>query len=209
MLEQPYGAVSALLDAIGPDDLDRPTWCEAWAVRDVLVHLLGDAERALVACATPHPGPATVDAAGYFAAWAGSADRAGDDRAARFTRTVASAYRLPGLRAHWADLSGAAVRAVAARPATSFVATQGHVLTVGELERTLVLEASVHHLDVLRDLPHPPPELVVAAEVLSALAGEPVPPAPDRVLLATGRTASAAADGVRRGPGPPAFRVVL
>lgn len=86
-----YDSLTALLAGISPADLQRRSRCAGWTVGDVLVHLLGDAERALVACATPAPGPPTVDAAGYFRAWNASPDRAGDGRSAWFTRIVASA----------------------------------------------------------------------------------------------------------------------
>lgn len=162
------------------------------------MHLLGDAERVLVACATPAAGPPTVDAAGYFRTWTASPDRSRDARAARFTRIVASAYRLPGLRAHWADLSGAAVRAVGALDPSACVATQGHVLSVHELARTLVTEATVHHLDVLVEVSGPPPAgLQVSLQVFSELAGLPFPGDAERwLLLGAGRLPLTSADRV-------------
>ncbi len=168
------------------------------------MHLLGDAERVLVACATPAAGLPTVDAAGYFRTWTASPDRSRDARAARFTRIVASAYRLPGLRAHWADLSGAAVRAVGALDPSACVATQGHVLSVHELARTLVTEATVHHLDVLVEVSGPPPAgLQVSLQVFSDLPagvlgarGPPLPGDAERWLLLSGRLPLTSADRV-------------
>lgn len=94
-------------------------------------------------------------------------------------------------------MSGAAVRAVAARGPSVCVLTQGHVLTVHELPRTLVLEATVHHLDVLLELPDPAPaEVVAALEVFSELAGVPLPAddAQRWLLLAAGRLPLTSAD---------------
>ncbi len=40
-LEEAYGRAIALAAELGPDDLDRPSPCAGWDVRDVLNHLLG------------------------------------------------------------------------------------------------------------------------------------------------------------------------
>jgi len=40
------------VSGLSPADLQRRSRCAGWAIGDVLVHLLGDAERALMACAT-------------------------------------------------------------------------------------------------------------------------------------------------------------
>jgi hypothetical protein len=46
------------------------------------------------------------------------------------------------------------------------VVTQGHVLTAGDLMLTLAVEATIHHLDLVTDLPEavgPSPEGLAAA----------------------------------------------
>ena len=82
--------------------------------------------------------------------------------------------------------------------------TQGHVLTVADLLSTLVVEATVHHLDLVVDLPadrpgvRPLPEsLALARGVLEGLYGGPLPEAWDDetcVLKGTGRVRLTAAD---------------
>ena len=183
MLEVAYGGVSALLAALVDEDLSVPSRCDGWRVRDVLAHLLMDAERALVACATPHPGPPTVDAVTYWQPAVGA------DGHAEFVRVQASAYAgVAGLRAHWDDTSGAAVRAVADR--RGCVQTQGLVLTVADLADTLVVEAVVHHLDCLLQLPGPRPHPAAAAATrrsLEAVHGSAPGSDEDAILTLTGR----------------------
>ncbi|MGI8535651.1 MAG: maleylpyruvate isomerase N-terminal domain-containing protein, partial [Mycobacteriales bacterium] len=111
---------------------------------------------------------------------------------ARFVRDQASAYRRPdGLLTHWCDTSEAAARAVGAHDPAQRVATQEQVMTVCSLERTLVLEAVVHHLDCLLELPSAPRPGVgpsaVARETFSALAGTELPEGEQWLLRAAGR----------------------
>lgn len=40
LLHQALAEVSPLIDAVRPDDLDRPTPCDEWTVRDLLSHLV-------------------------------------------------------------------------------------------------------------------------------------------------------------------------
>ncbi|MEU0009104.1 hypothetical protein ABZ079_33830 [Streptomyces sp. NPDC006314] len=63
---------------------------------------------------------------------------------------------------------------------TRRVATQGHVLTAGDLIATLAVEATVHHLDLTHRLPlapAPSPEGPAAVRAaLDGLFGRPAPP---------------------------------
>ena len=47
----------------------QPTRCAGWTVRDLVYHLVGDAQRALVAVHTPTAAEADVDAVTYWANW--------------------------------------------------------------------------------------------------------------------------------------------
>ena len=58
-LETGYRQVTDVVTGLGPAELMRPTGCAGWAVTDVLYHQLLDAQRALVAFATPAPGRPT------------------------------------------------------------------------------------------------------------------------------------------------------
>ena len=57
--------VSTLDDATGW----RNTRCAGWTVRDLIHHLLADAQRALVALHTPASGPPDVNAISYWKPW--------------------------------------------------------------------------------------------------------------------------------------------
>jgi uncharacterized protein (TIGR03083 family) len=193
--------VGALIGSLDEVDLARPTLCAGWAVVDVLHHLQFDLLRALTACASPVDAAATVDAAGYWRAWAAATEPEQEARGARFTRIQASAYRGPeGLLALWRDTAPAAARALLARAPDERVATQGHVLTVGDLARSLVVEAAVHHLDCLPSLPDAPrPSAASLAEVrrtAERVLGAPLPPGDDEAwaLKAAGRVPLSAGD---------------
>ncbi len=78
-----YGQVTDLVTGLGEAELMRPSGCAGWAVTDVLYHQLLDAQRALVAFATPVPAPPDRDDVTYWAAFAprpGEAGAAGPGR---------------------------------------------------------------------------------------------------------------------------------
>jgi uncharacterized protein (TIGR03083 family) len=209
-----WSAVGVLLDSLGETDLVRPSRCAGWSVVDVVVHLLFDVERAFVACASPTEQPPTVDVAGYWRQWAEAADPTAEARGTHFLRLQASAYRGPeGLRERWHEVTPAAARAVAARSPAERVRTQGHVVTVEDLARSLVVEAALHHLDCLLDLPdRPGPPDDALQEVRrtgTEIAGMPLPAGDDAqwALKAGGRIALSAQD--RRLLGPAADRFPL
>jgi len=176
-LDLAYRGITAVVEPLDEAGFFRPTRCAGWAICDLLVHVRMDAERALIAFATPSPSPADLDAVTYWGTWA---DDFKSDLAAahaRHIRVVASAYARPaGLVMHWRDIAEAAVRAAAAAPADGYVATQGHVLAVPDFVRTLVVEAAIHHLDLTAELPDAPRPaaacLRVVRETLTTLAGE-------------------------------------
>jgi hypothetical protein len=134
------------------------------------VHLLYDAERALVAFATPSVAEPDRDFVSYW-------QDIPEDTDARFVRTVATAYRGRKLVEHWCEVSEATARqaVVALAEKGRKFETQGHVLRATDLVATLVLEATVHHLDLILELPgapEPDPEgLQVAARTLDGLFG--------------------------------------
>lgn len=125
----------------------RSTGCSGWTVRDLLVHLLGDAERALVALHTPADGPADVDAVSYWSNWQpGSADA---DAGIRGTRIMASAYSSVGsIVVSYTETANAVLVAGRGRSGSDLIATQGHNLTVDALFSSLAVEATIHHLDL-------------------------------------------------------------
>lgn len=195
VLRRAYGG---LIDAIaGPDDEAgwRPSRCAGWTVRDVVFHLLNDAQRGLVAlhtlAADPPDSSASgrrdVDAVTYWRAWQPNTDRAA--KSLRWTRVAASTW---SSFAHLSDLfvetAHAVLVAADERSPDDLVATQGHTLTVDALCSTLAVEAAVHHLDLR--LGRPTAEaLGEVRRVLDGLLGAPAPIADDEryALVGTGR----------------------
>ncbi|MFF9864555.1 hypothetical protein ACF1G0_03880 [Streptomyces sp. NPDC013953] len=110
--------------------------------------------------------------------------------------------------------AAATVRAAAAATPRQLVSTQGHVLTGADLMTTLTVEATVHHLDLVRELPTParPSAAGLAAvrATLDGLLGRRMPPAWDDehyARAATGRVPLTAAE--RDLLGPDAARFLL
>ncbi len=192
VLGQIYGLVSSVVRGLSDADYARPTRASAWTVQDLLVHMLADARRALVTFATPTTAAPDVDATTY---WLDYNPASGEENAAHadFIRTMSSAYSQPQwVRELWLETSSAAVRA-AAGCAHPVVATQGHALTRADFVATLVLEATVHYLDLtleVADAP-PPPEAAVdlTLATLDGLLGAPRPSwdPVEYILKGTGR----------------------
>ena len=65
-LRATYDTQAAVLGGLEEVDFARPTRCKGWAVADVVLHLLLDAQRALIVLASPVPAAADTDAAGYW-----------------------------------------------------------------------------------------------------------------------------------------------
>lgn len=170
----------------------RPTACVGWSVRDLIQHLLGDAQRALVALATPADGPADKDATTYWLDSPGAPDA--DSRGIRATRTMASQWRLEYLTATYAQTAAAVITMAGRAAPADLVSTQGHVLRVDDLLATLVVEAAIHHLDMTVDLdragPGPGP-IAMTRRTLDGLLGRSTPAAwndEQWVRAATGRS---------------------
>ena len=209
-LEAGYRRVTDVVTGLGEAELMRPTGCAGWAVTDVLFHQLLDAQRALVAFATPVTEPPDRDDITYWAEFtpqpgeAGAQARAGAAAHARFVRLAASAYPPGTLARVWSETAAAACRAARACQAAG-VATQGHVLRPADFTATLAVETAVHYLDLTVDLPSvPPPDpvsLTLVRRVLEGLLGGPLP--------ASWGDASAAVKGTGRVPLTDEDRTVL
>jgi hypothetical protein len=91
------------------------------------------------------------------------------------------------------------------------VATQGHRLTTAAFAATLVLEATVHHLDMVAELPEAPPpgplSFAAAVMALDGLTGGRLSTWDDEryVLVATGREPLSTADRAALGARADAF----
>lgn len=192
LLASTYADLHAVLADIGPEAEWTPTGCAGWCVRDLVQHLLGDARRALVAVGTPADRPPDTDSVSYWQAWAPGTDDAFAER--RLTRVVSAVWpTLAPLREAYAEACGAAVHLLRLADGDEPVTTQGHVLTVADLTRTLVFEAAVHHLDLVAHLDASGPDadaLDLVRETLDGLLGQPEPCGWDDVtysLVGTGR----------------------
>lgn len=186
-----YSDLTTIALSIDEADAWRPTRCPGWVVRDLLLHLLTDAQRALVALATPAVGPADRDAVTYWSDVPNGHDPEFSELRAQ--RTIASAWGLGPLTKAFASTTRAVVNLATRTPPDTTLATQDHVLQADDLVVTLAVEAAVHHLDLVVDLnrPGPRPEpLALVRRTLDGLLGWPAPDdwSDERwALLGTGR----------------------
>ena len=202
-LDAAYAGITDVVADLDEAALLAPTGCRGWLAVDLLLHLTGDAQRALVALATPAPGPADVDFVSY---WRAPGDAGASAEHARWVRRTAAAFHSPtGVVRLWRDTAPAAARAAATavrdaaataplfRPVevavftdspgfeatnpagpVAHVATQGLVIALPDFLATLVTEAVIHHLDLIRHLPDAPlpaeEAVMVARSTLDGLA---------------------------------------
>jgi hypothetical protein len=205
-----YSDLATIATSLDEEDTWRPTRCLGWVVRDLLLHLLGDAQRALVALATPAAGPADRDALTY---WMGGDFASDEFHELRGLRTIAGAWELDKLVDTFVETTRAVVTLAGRTAPDALVTTQGHVLRTDDLLVTLAVEAAVHHLDLVVDLNRPGPRaepLAMVRHTLDGLLGYPVPAEwPDErwALLGTGRVAPGG--GERRALGAAATRLPL
>ncbi|WP_420032179.1 maleylpyruvate isomerase N-terminal domain-containing protein [Streptomyces sp. cg28] len=204
-------AVAELTD----EDFARPSGCAGWLVRDLVCHLVIDAQDVLITLVTPADTAPTRDAVTY---WTIDDHRPGeDDPLAALTVRLAAAYEDPGLlRFHLDDVGSAAGRAARLVHPALRVATRDEVLTAGDYLDAYVLEWTLHHLDLIADLPDGPRPsaegLRRARELLEAVAGAALPAAfsdTDALLLGTGRRAPDAAERAALGEVADRLPVVL
>jgi hypothetical protein len=178
VLRETYGTLAAVVESLGDEESWLPTACTGWAVRDLLFHCLTDAQRALVALHSPASAPPDRDAVTYWQHW--SPDPVGAANGRRWVRVNASMFLdFRQLRGLYLETAAATVTAAAAADLARPVSTQGHVLTAGDLVTTLAVEAAIHHLDLVRDLPDAPDPapagLAAVRRTLDGLLGRPVP----------------------------------
>jgi hypothetical protein len=213
LLRTAYGDLAAVLQSLTDQDAVQPTGCAGWAVLDLAQHLVFDARRGLVATATPADGPADSDAVRYWADWEQPRGEADDD----LWRTRVSASVAGGigvLAVVHAELTAAVLVSAGRCAPPDLVRTQGKVLALEDLLSTLVVEAAVHHLDLVRCLDRPGPAAGPLAEVrrvLTALHGAALPDEWDDATAArraTGREPLTADDRALLGPRAERFPLI-
>jgi hypothetical protein len=200
-------AVAELSD----EDLIRPSGCAGWLVRDLVCHLIIDAQDVLITLVTPADAEPTRNAVTY---WAVSATPpTGEDPLDALIVRLAAAYEDPALlKFHLDDVGSAAGRAAALADPSMRVSTQDMVLTAGDYLSAYVLEWTLHHLDLVAHLPSsagPPEEgLARTREMLEQIAGAPFPASfsdTDALLVGTGRRAPTPAERDALGDRPPLY----
>jgi len=210
LLRTTYGDLSRVLSSLSVEEGWEPTGCAGWTPVDLGFHLLSDARRALVALNTPADGPADTTAVDYWTAWRPPAP--GDEEELWSTRVAASVHGgLSGIAGRYAETSAAAGVAAGRVGTDDLVGTQGRVLTVADFLSTLIVEAAVHHLDLVVRLDRPGPAAEPLSEVrrvLAGLLGAPLPASWDDATAArrgTGREALTADDRAELGHRATAF----
>ncbi|PPS91179.1 maleylpyruvate isomerase N-terminal domain-containing protein [Streptomyces sp. MH60] len=194
-----WSALLAAVADLSDEDFARPSGCTGWLVRDLVCHLVIDAQDVLITLATPTTEEPTRDAVTY---WQVVDPPTGDDPLDALIVRLAAAYEQPWLlKFHLDDVGSAAGRAAVLADPAGRVSTQDQVLTAGDYLSAYVLEWSLHHLDLVAHLPEaaaPPAEgLGRSRELLEGVVGAAFPASftdRDALLIGTGRRAPTAAE---------------
>ncbi|CDR14863.1 maleylpyruvate isomerase N-terminal domain-containing protein [Streptomyces iranensis] len=180
------------------EDFARPSGCAGWLVRDLVCHLVIDAQDVLITLVTPTDAEPTRDAVTYWEV--ADTPPTGDDPLDALIVRLAAAYEDPWLlKFHLDDVGSAAGRAAGLADPALRVGTRDVVLTAGDYLSAYVMEWTLHHLDLIAHLPgvaEPPAEsLAGAREMLERIAGAAFPASwsgKDTLLVGTGRRAPTA-----------------
>ncbi|WP_067796145.1 maleylpyruvate isomerase N-terminal domain-containing protein [Actinomadura formosensis] len=194
LFSRSWTALLAAVADVADEDFERPSGCTGWLVRDLVCHLVIDAQDVLITLVTPAETEPTVDAVTY---WKLVEPPTGEDPLDALIPRLAAAYGEPRLlKFHLDDVGSAAGRAAVLADPAARVSTQDMVLTAGDYLSAYVLEWTLHHLDLIAYLPsaaEPPAETLAAARAsLEKIAGTPFPASfsdKDALLIGTGRRA--------------------
>jgi hypothetical protein len=200
-----WAALRAAVAALPGSEFAKPSGCRGWLVRDLVCHLVIDAQDVLITLVTPASSALTHDAVSYWAV--ASEPPTGDDPLDALIVRLAAAYEDPALlKFHLDDVGSAAGRAAGLADPGLRVSTQDMVLTAGDYLSAYVLEWTLHHLDLVAHLPSvagPPAEGVARTrEMLEKIAGAVFPESfsdEDVLLVATGRRSPTDAEAAELG----------
>ncbi|MEU5539746.1 maleylpyruvate isomerase N-terminal domain-containing protein [Streptomyces sp. NPDC020362] len=187
-----WAALLAAVADLPDEDFERPSGCTGWLVRDLVCHLVIDAQDVLITLVTPAETQPTVDAATY---WHLVEPPTGKDPLDALIPRLAAAYGEPRwLKFHLDDVGSAAGRAARLADPAVRVSTRDEVLTAGDYLSAYVLEWTLHHLDLIAHLTsaaEPPAESLAAARAsLEKITRTPFPGSfsdTDALLIGTGR----------------------
>ncbi|MGW0936947.1 maleylpyruvate isomerase N-terminal domain-containing protein [Streptomyces sp. NPDC002666] len=188
-----WAALRTAVAGLPDEAFARPSGCAGWLVRDLVCHLVIDAQDVLITLATPAASEPTRDAVTYWEV--STTPPTGDDPLDALTVRLAAAYEEPWLlRFHLDDVGSAAGRAAVLADPAGRVGTRDEVFAVDEYLTTYVLEWTLHHLDLIAHLPDaadPPTEgLARSRALLESIAGAAFPASlsdRDALLIGTGR----------------------
>ncbi|MEV4438865.1 maleylpyruvate isomerase N-terminal domain-containing protein [Streptomyces sp. NPDC049577] len=194
LFAQSWAALLTAVADVPDEDFERPSGCAGWLVRDLVCHLVIDAQDVLITLATPAGTEPTVNAVTY---WRLVGPPTGEDPLDALIPRLAAAYGEPRLlKFHLDDVGSAAGRAARLADPAGLVSTRGEVLTAEDYLSAYVLEWTLHHLDLIAHLPtaaRPPAGTLAAARAaLEKIAGAAFPAAfsdEDALLTGTGRRA--------------------
>jgi hypothetical protein len=202
LFSRALGALLTTVSELTDDDFAQPSGCDGWLVRDLVCHLVIDAQDVLITLVTPTADAVTHDSVTY---WKVSHEPS-DDPLSALTVRLAAAYGEPWmLKFHVDDVGQAALRAGQLADPTLKVGTQDMVLCTSGYLGAYVWEWTLHHLDLVVHLPHaagPPADtLTRCREMLEQIAG-PFPASfsdTDVLLVGTGRRAPTEAERAELG----------
>ncbi|MFF4607579.1 maleylpyruvate isomerase N-terminal domain-containing protein [Streptomyces sp. NPDC001339] len=200
-----WTALRTAVADVPDEDFVRPSGCAGWLVRDLVCHLIIDAQDVLITLVTPAATEPTHDAVTYWDV--AETPPTGDDPLDALIVRLAAAYEEPRLlKFHLDDLGSAAGRAAELADPGLRVSTQDKVLTAGDYFSAYVLEWTLHHLDLIAHLPgavEPPAEgLARSREMLEKIAGAAFPASfsdQDALRVGTGRRAPTDAEQAELG----------
>ncbi|WP_271223226.1 maleylpyruvate isomerase N-terminal domain-containing protein [Streptosporangium carneum] len=215
LFSRSWTALRTAVAELPDEDFARPSGCTGWLVRDLVCHLVIDAQDVLITLVTPAETEPTRDAVTYWDV-AGTPPT-GDDPLDALVVRLAAAYEEPRLlKFHLDDVGSAAGRAAELADPSLRVGTRDEVLTTGDYLSAYVLEWTLHHLDLIAHLPdmaEPPVEgLARSREMLEKIAGTVFPASfsdKDALLVGTGRRAPTDAEKTELGELATALPFVL
>jgi uncharacterized protein (TIGR03083 family) len=201
LLRTALGDLATVLDSVTDEESRQPSGCRGWSVLDLAYHLVEDAHRTLVDLNSPADGPADTDDVEY---WRPGRPSPHDGEDAAIAAGIRE--RVGDLARRHREACAAVLVAVGRVRLDDVVRGQGVAMTVADELSHYVVEAAIHHLDLVAHLDRPGPAAGPLAEVrrvLQHLLGQPFPPGWDDATAArrgTGREPLPAADRVALGP---------
>ncbi|MFG2385492.1 maleylpyruvate isomerase N-terminal domain-containing protein [Streptomyces avermitilis] len=210
-----WAALRTAVAELPDEDFAQPSGCTGWLVRDLVCHLVIDAQDVLITLVTPAETEPTRDAVTYWDV--AETPPTGDDPLDALVVRLAAAYEEPRLlKFHLDDVGSAAGRAAELAAPGLRVGTRDEVLTAGDYLSAYVLEWTLHHLDLVAHLPNaaePPAEgLARSREMLEKIAGTAFPASfsdKDALLVGTGRRVPTDAEKAELGESAAKLPLVL